>query len=136
MSRHDARVLALQVLYEADISGHLAGDVLNRHLTEAELSSEADGLDGLRDYTLRLVGGIVKQQPELDSAIAKLAPDFPVTQLAAIDRNILRIALFEIQQGDVPVKVAINEAVDMAKEFGSDTSPRFINGVLGAAINT
>lgn len=136
MSRHDARVLALQVLYEADVSGHLAGDVLNRHLTEAELSSEADGLDGLRDYTLRLVGGIVKQQPELDSAIGKLAPDFPVAQLAAIDRNILRIALFEIQQGDVPVKVAINEAVDMAKEFGSDTSPRFINGVLGAAINT
>jgi N utilization substance protein B len=141
MSRHDARVLALQVLYEADISGHPAGDVLNRHLTEAKAeteagqNSEAEGYE-LRDYAFQLVGGIVKQQPALDGVIGKLAPDFPVAQLAAIDRNILRIALFEIQLGDVPVKVAINEAVDMAKEFGSDTSPRFINGVLGAAINT
>lgn len=133
MSRHDARVLALQVLYEADISGHPAGEVLNRHLTEAEQGGEADGS---RNYALQLVSGVVSQQSELDSAIGRLAPDFPAAQLAAIDRNILRIALLELQLGDVPVKAAINEAVDMAKEFGSDTSPRFINGVLGAAINT
>jgi N utilization substance protein B len=133
MSRHDARVLALQVLYEADISGHPAGEVLGRHLRETEQSGEASELRG---YAQQLVSGIMKRLPELDHAIGKLAPDFPVEQLAAIDRNILRIALFEMQGGDVPVKVAINEAVDMAKEFGSDTSPRFINGVLGAAINT
>jgi N utilization substance protein B len=135
MSRHDARILALQVLYEADISGHPAGAVLSRHLNEAEQAAQDGQADGRRDYALALVGGVVARQAELDQDIERLAPDFPAGQLAAIDRNILRIALFEIQQGDVPVKVAINEAVDMAKEFGGDTSPRFINGVLGAATN-
>jgi N utilization substance protein B len=127
MSRHDARVLALQVLYEADTAQREAGVILGRHFQEGQLPDE------LRSYTSHLVSGVVTQQAGLDTLISGLAPDFPVMQLAAIDRNILRIALWEMRYGDVPVKAAINEAVDLAKDFGSDTSARFINGVLGAA---
>jgi N utilization substance protein B len=127
MSRHDARVLALQVLYEADSTSHLAGEVLARHLREAERP------ESVRAYASLLVSGVVTDRDALDASIARLAPDFPADQLAVIDRNILRMALFELQQDDVPVKVAINEAVDLAKEFGSDASARFVNGVLGAA---
>lgn len=127
MSRHDARVLALQVLYEADTAQREAGVILGRHFQEGQLPDE------LRSYTSDLVSGVVTEQAGLDTLIGDLAPDFPVMQLAAIDRNILRIALWEMRYGDVPVKAAINEAVDLAKDFGSDTSARFINGVLGAA---
>jgi N utilization substance protein B len=127
MSRHDARVLALQVLYEADTAQREAGVILSRHFQEGELA------EGLRSYSSQLVSGVVSQQAGLDKLISELAPDFPVGQLAAIDRNILRIALWEMRYGDVPMKAAINEAVDLAKDFGSDTSARFINGVLGAA---
>lgn len=120
-------MLALQVLYEADTAQRDAGVVLSRHFQEGPLA------DGLRSYASQLVSGAVTEQAGLDKLISALAPDFPVEQLAAIDRNILRIALWEMRFGDVPVKAAINEAVDLAKDFGSDTSARFINGVLGAA---
>lgn len=128
MSRHDARVLALQVLFEADTVGHPAGEVLNRHFAEAEWPAS------VREYAVELVSGVVANQEALDRRIGELAPEFPAKFLAAIDRNILRIALFELQSGAVPLKVAINEAVNMAKEFGSETSARFVNGVLGAAV--
>lgn len=127
MSRHEARTLALQVLYESDTAQRDAGVVLSRHFQESQLA------DGLRSFIIQLVSGVVTEQAGLDKLISELAPDFPVAQLAAIDRNILRIALWEMRFGDAPVKAAINEAVDLAKEFGSDTSARFINGVLGAA---
>lgn len=120
-------MLALQVLYEADTAQREAGVILGRHFHEAQLT------DVLRSYASQLVSGVVTEQAGLDKLISDLAPDFPVEQLAAIDRNILRIALWEMRFGDVPMKAAINEAVDLAKDFGSDTSARFINGVLGAA---
>lgn len=120
-------MLALQVLYEADTAQRDAGVVLSRHFQESQMA------DGLRSFITQLVSGVVVEQASLDKLISELAPDFPVAQLAAIDRNILRIALWEMRFGDVPVKAAINEAVDLAKDFGSDTSARFINGVLGAA---
>ncbi len=120
-------MLALQVLYEADTAQRDAGVILSRHFQESQLA------DGLRSYASQLVSGAVTEQAGLDKLISELAPDFPVAQLAAIDRNILRIALWEMRFGDVPVKAAINEAIDLAKDFGSDTSARFINGVLGAA---
>lgn len=129
MSRHDARVLALQVLFEADAARHPAGEVLNRHFGEVEHP------DVVRQYASALVSGVVNHQAALDERIGALASEFPAEQLAAIDRNILRMALYEIQCGEVPVKVAINEAIDLAKEFGSDASSRFVNGVLGAATN-
>ncbi len=127
MSRHDARVLALQVLYEADTAQREAGVILSRHFQDDTLA------EGLRSYTSQLVSGVMAEKASLDKLISGLAPDFPVAQLAAIDRNILRIALWEMRFGDVPVKAAINEAVDLAKIFGSDASARFVNGVLGAA---
>lgn len=120
-------MLALQVLYEADTAQRDAGVILSRHFQESQLA------DGLRSYASQLVSGVVTELAGLDKLISGLAPDFPVAQLAAIDRNILRIALWEMRFGDVPVKAAINEAIDIAKDFGSDTSARFINGVLGAA---
>jgi N utilization substance protein B len=128
MSRRDARILALQVLYEADTARHPAGEVLNRCLNENRYP------DNVRSYASELIGGVVKHQDELDATIGRCAPEFPVQQLSAIDRNILRIALYEIQ-ADVPLKVAIDEAIVIAKEFGSDNSARFVNGVLGAAVS-
>jgi len=127
MSRRDARVLALQILYEADTARHPAGEVLSRHLAEVERT------EAVRNYASELVNGVVNEMNSLDRRISALAPEFPAEQLAAIDRNILRIALYEMQRGEVPLKVAISEAVNLAKEFGSETSFRFVNGVLGAA---
>lgn len=129
MSRHDARVLALQVLYEADTAHHSADEVLTRHLTEVARPAS------VRKYATELVNGVMREVASLDQTISALAPEFPAEQLSAIDRNILRIALYEMRCGDVPLKVAINEAVNIAKEFGSETSSRFVNGVLGAAAN-
>lgn len=127
MSRRDARILALQVLYESDLANHPADAILQRHLREAERP------EAVSAYAAKLVSGVAQAREALDARISQLAPEYPADQLAAIDRNILRVALFELEGGEVPVKVAINEAVDLAKEFGSDASPRFVNGVLGAA---
>ena len=88
-------------------------------------------------YLRWLVSGVVTNRTDLDRIIAKYAPEWPVDQLAIIDRNVLRLALFEIgcRDADTPPKVVINEAVELAKRFGSDNSPRFVNGVLGSALD-
>ncbi|MCS7088366.1 MAG: transcription antitermination factor NusB [Thermoflexales bacterium] len=130
MSRREARILALQVLYEADLAGHDAEAVLARHLSEVNYSR------AVRTYAEALVRGVLQSKAECDTIIARLAPEFPVDTLSPIDRNILRIALFEMRKGAVPTKVAINEAVELAKLFGSESSPRFVNGVLGSAART
>jgi N utilization substance protein B len=116
------------VLYEADTAQHPAGLVLQRHLREEDNVS-----DEIRDYTIQLVSGVVNQMESLNAVLAQCAPEFPVDQIAAIDRNILRIALYEIKANLAPPKVAINEAIEISKEFGSESTPRFVNGVLGAA---
>ena len=116
------------VLYESDTAQHQAGVVLQRHFQEdAELSDE------VRAYTSELVSGVVKDLEALDAVLHDCAPDFPLAQVAAIDRNILRIALFEMKSGLTPPKVAINEAIEISKEYGSESTPRFVNGVLGTA---
>lgn len=129
MSRRDARVLALQTLYEADTAHHPADEVLNRHLAEVAWPA------AVRQYAMELVQGVMREAKSLDQMISALAPKFPAEQLSAIDRNILRIALYEMREGKAPLEVAISEAVNIAKEFGSETSSRFVNGVLGAAAN-
>ncbi|GIV84600.1 MAG: N utilization substance protein B [Candidatus Roseilinea sp.] len=129
MSRREARVLALQTLYEADTARHPADEVLNRHLAQVAWPA------AVRQYAIALVQGVMREATTLDQMIGALAPKFPADQLSAIDRNILRIALYEMREGAVPLEVAISEAVNIAKEFGSETSARFVNGVLGAAAN-
>lgn len=121
-------MLALQVLYEADTTQHGAGTVLERHLAEGTYE------DKVREYARALVVGVTTGQERLDDLIGRYALEYPVGQLAPVDRTILRMALFESGSGDVPGRVIVNEAVELAKEFGSDTSARFVNGVLGAAI--
>ena len=126
--RRKARVLALQTLYESDCAGHDPALILRRLIEDRHLSDEAI------TFAQGLVNGVLENKIKLDAMIQSHAPSFPVAQLSAIDRNILRLAIFELlaYSREVPLKVAINEAVELAKTFGSDSSPRFINGVLGA----
>lgn len=125
--RRLARTLALKTLYEVDTVGHKPEAVLARHLEEHPALGEANS-----NFLREIVLGALALAGELDELIATTAPEWPVDQLAAIDRNILRIAVWEFAVSDgTPMKVAINEAVEIAKEYGSDSSPRFINGVLG-----
>ena len=128
--RSRARAIALQVLYETDIANnHLPGDVLKMRLEEVPLS------DDLAEFARRIVFGVLPLTQDLDQLIAKYAPEWPLDQIAAIDRNILRIALWEFAvYRETPVKVAINEAVELAKLYGSDSAPRFVNGVLGTLV--
>ncbi len=125
--RTRARSLALQVLYEVDIANHLPGDVFKARLEELPLSED------LAEFARKIIFGVLPLAHNLDTLIAKYAPEWPLDQIAAIDRNILRIALWELAvSDDTPVKVAINEAVELAKSYGSDSAPRFVNGVLGS----
>jgi N utilization substance protein B len=126
-TRHKARILALQALYEIDSVARQPEPVVERLLSDAKLSPETG------DFVRGLVGGAMKNRNEIDRHIQKLAPAWPLSQLALIDRNILRLAIFEILfDNKVPVKVAVNEAVELAKSFGSESSAKFVNGVLGA----
>jgi N utilization substance protein B len=128
--RHKARTLALQALYEIDSVARQPELVVERLLSEVDLTQENS------DFVRALVAGTVNNKDEIDGHIHKLAPAWPVDQIAIIDRNIMRLAIFEILfDNKVPVKVAVNEAVELAKAFGSETSAKFINGVLGAVSN-
>lgn len=125
--RHKARMVALQALYESDCVGHDSEASLKRLAEEQALTETA------LTFARELVEGVIKNRKNLDALIRANAPSWPVEQLSAIDRNILRLAIFEISiNNKVPVKAAINEAVELAKTFGSENSPKFINGVLGA----
>ncbi len=129
-SRRKARIFALQALYEIDTSNHKTDEVLAHLSHEQRISQE-----GLK-FASSIVDGVTKNKNHIDEAIHKYAPLFPIGQIAAIDRNILRIAIFEILfNNKTPIKVAVNEAVELAKGFGGDTSPKFVNGVLGSIIS-
>ena len=125
--RTRARALALQVLYEVDIANHPPGEIYKLRLEESPLTED------LAEFARQIIFGILPLTSTLDQLIARYAPEWPLDQIAAIDRNILRMALWEFAvYGETPLKVAINEAVELAKQYGSDSAPRFINGVLGA----
>lgn len=129
-SRTKARGIALQVLYETDIMGHPPGEVLSNRLEEEPLE------DNLVEFTRQIIFGVLPLVAKLDNFIAQHAPEWPLDQVAIIDRNIIRIALWEFAvEGCTPVKVAINEAIELAKIYGSDSTPRFVNGVLGSLAN-
>jgi len=127
-SRTRARSLALQVLYEVDIVNHPPGEVYKERLEAEPLTDE------LAEFAHHIIFGVLPLIQILDEVIAQYAPEWPLDQIATIDRNILRIACWEFasQDGNTPVKVAINEAVELAKFFGSESAPRFVNGVLGS----
>ena len=126
-SRTKARSIALQVLYEVDLTGHPAGWVLNERLELNNLEKS------LQDFSRQIIEGVHPMASKLDDFIAQHAPDWPMDQVAVIDRNIIRIALWEFAVANcTPVKVAINEAIELAKIYGSDSAPRFVNGVLGS----
>ena len=125
--RHKARILALQALYEVDSVARSPENAIERLLAETAISPE------ISEFSRALVDGTVKNRDEIDRHIVKNAPTYPVEQLAIIDRNILRLAIFEILfDNRVPVKVIVNEAVELAKTFGGGSSAKFINGVLGS----
>lgn len=126
-ARTRARAVALQALYEIDMVGHPPSLVISNRLSESDLDEK------MGEFVSQITMGVWPIVAELDSFIAEHAQEWPLDQVATIDRNILRIALWEFAVSEnIPIKVAINEAVELAKVFGSDSSPRFINGVLGS----
>lgn len=127
--RRRARTTALQALFEVDITHHDPGVALRERLEEVPLPPEGV------EFCEALIGGVLGHLERLDAVIQRIAPEWPIDQMAPIDRNILRIAAFEILiNQETPPKVAINEAVELAKMFGSDSSSRFVNGVLGTLL--
>ena len=126
-ARRKARTIALQALYEIDCTDHSPDLVVEQRLAEQPLD------DALTAFARQMVVGVMAQTATLDKLIQKHAPEWPLDQMALIDRNILRIAIWEFAAArQTPIKVAINEAVELAKLYGSDSAPRFVNGVLGA----
>ena len=137
-NRHLGRIIALQSLYEAEFrqqsndSSLDIEEILERNISRYEKSLEDT------DFVHDLVKGVLKDQSKLDENIQNMAPDWPIDQIARIDRNILRLGIYELVYSTVkvPPKVVINEAIELAKSFGSDNSSKFINGVLGTAYRT
>jgi len=125
--RRKARIIALKALYEMDTVAHQPGDILARLLEEAAAPPDVEA------FARELVAGVLEHREEIDEVIRQKAPAWPLEQVAVVDRNILRLAIFEILLDNmVPVRAAINEAVELAKAFGGESSPKFVNGVLGA----
>ena len=125
--RRKSRIAALQALYESDMSSHAALAALDRLVTDEELTAAQSS------FARELVEGVIQQRAAIDDVIRQAAPQWPVEQISAIDRNILRLAIREILMNNgAPVRAAINEAVELAKSFGSDNSAKFVNGVLGS----
>lgn len=125
--KRKARVAALQALYEADLSTHKALESVARTVESEELT------DAQREFAQALVVAVIERRDAIDEMIARAAPQWPVAQLSAVDRNILRLAIAEIlMDNGAPIRVAINEAVELAKSYGSDSSAKFVNGVLGS----
>ncbi|MDB5179453.1 MAG: putative transcription termination factor [Candidatus Saccharibacteria bacterium] len=137
-NRHLGRIVALQTLYEFEFRTECGdttvdvAEVLGRNLARYETAIDDT------DFVDALVHGVLKEQASIDEKIQPIAPDWPIEQIARIDRNILRIGVYELlnEAEVVPPKVAINEAVELAKAFGSDNSSKFVNGVLGTAYRT
>ena len=125
-----ARAIILQCLYELDYTDHAFDTAFENRLTAQPLSANG------RTFAHTLGMAVVARRQELDDIAAKVAPEWPIDQIATIDRNILRLAIYELLfYDDTPDKVAINEAVELAKLFGGDNSPRFVNGVLGSLVS-
>ncbi len=128
--RRLARAVAVQALYESDITGHPAVPIAGRLADDAQVGP-AD-----REFAVGLVTAVEENRVPLDEKLGELAPTHPVAQLSPIDRNIIRIALAELEYkaADTPEKVVVNEAVELATLFGAESSQKFVNGVLGTVL--
>lgn len=129
-SRHSARLIALQSLYQWDFNGSQEKDlskIVNYNIAEINPAAQD------RKFIEALVDGVIKNQAEIDKLIVEYAPEWPLDQITVVDRNVLRLGIYELTFGtEVPAKVAINEAIEIAKSFGGESSGKFVNGVLGA----
>lgn len=137
-NRHLGRIVALQSLYEFEFRTQSEDtSVVIDEILERNLERYSEEIDDT-SFVTELVHGVIAAQEDLDNRIRPLAPEWPIEQIARIDRNVLRLGLYELlyRKDQVPPKVAINEAVELAKAFGSDNSSKFINGVLGTAYRT
>lgn len=129
-TRHLARTIVLQSLYEWDFYDRRA-DLIK--IVERNMNDFGQGIDE-PEFIWRIVKGVIEHLPEIDKIIEKAAPDWPLPKIAIVDRNVLRIGLYELLYADkkeVPPKVAINEAIEIAKNYSGPNSPKFVNGVLG-----
>ena len=128
-NRHLARAIALQSLYEWDFHAKTpdSGEIVERNLED--FASELDE----KDFSVTITKGVMEHLADIDATITRFAPDWPLEKITTVDRNILRIGTFElIYNSEIPSKVAINEAIELAKTFGGESSGKFVNGVLGA----
>jgi N utilization substance protein B len=129
-NRHLARTIALQTLYQWDFNGKDSGDLesMIKH-NMAEFAPQFDD----KGFIENLVKGVAKNQKEVDDMITQYAPEWPIEQITMVDRNVLRIGIYEMKfDKDIPEKVAINESIELAKNFGGESSGKFVNGVLGS----
>jgi N utilization substance protein B len=124
-ARHQARILALQTLYEIDLTGHDRDEALAHRFEEDAVPRE------MRSRVRRLVQGVATHRAEIDPMIEAAAPAYPLPQIPTVDRNVLRLAIYELRHESQPPRAVINEAVELAKRFGGEHSARFVNGVLG-----
>ncbi len=128
-NRHLARTVVLQTMFQWDFMGRQAdlNSMVQKNINELAPGMQDDG------FAERLAQGVVKHLTDIDETIARLAPEWPLDQVPAVDRNVLRLEVYELKYGkEIPPKVAINEAIELAKTFGSDSSSKFVNGVLGS----
>ena len=131
-NRHLSRSIVMQSLYEWDFWGKNDKSQI-KEIVERNINEFAPGITDV-DFIWSLINGIMEKIPEIDQMIGKYAPEWPIEQITVVDRNVLRIGIYELLFGDrteVPPKVAINEAIELAKNFGGESSGKFINGVLG-----
>ncbi len=127
--RRRARSVVLQTLYELDFTDHDLQRAFEARLEDRPLPDSAE------NFAWSLAKGVCAYRTYIDNVVGELAPEWPIQQIAAVDRNVLRIAIYELLfSPEIPPKVAINEAVELAKMFGAESSPRFVNGVLGSLV--
>lgn len=135
-NRHLGRIVALQTLYEYDFRSYCNDESVDINEILGRSIERYDTAIQDKEFVEQLVRGVVENSKELDDFIAPIAPEWPIEQIARIDKVVLRMSIYQLQEmSDVPPKVAINEAVELAKAFGSDNSSKFVNGVLGTAFN-
>lgn len=133
-NRHLARCIAMQILYEWDFRGRPT-EALSA-IVEHNLQEFGNGLEEEKKYVLDTAAGVIGHQKEIDEVIEQYASNWPLEQISTVDRNILRIGIYELKFSDeIPDKVAINEAIEVAKTYGGPASGKFVNGVLGAIYN-